>query len=272
MPTTFQVANFAHFCIRPATPRLFLEVKAKPELSLTLPYQIEFILRRARKDGCHRPCVFRWSPSIDGFSASGIVLLRHADSSGSDGFEICDVDQPNPPELPNRGPIVVDGQNDHLCELAPGSEKRFVASLPAWYYQALHAGETYTMLYPGSEVPVWGWGTIEGHLGKEMKARHLSASSSADDTNFPTLMIPGGARVSFTTRAEETAWPERPEYEARYGFEMANRAEQQWRQEEARKSMRIIEGWPAPFGPADRVYAHRIIHPLFSESPTGLTP
>jgi hypothetical protein len=34
---------------------------------------------------------------------------------------------------------------------------------------------------------------------------------------------------------------------------MANRAEQQWREEEARKGMRIIEGSPAPLGPDERV-------------------
>jgi hypothetical protein len=135
-----------------------------------------------------------------------------------------------------------------------------VASLPAQYYQALHAGETYTVLYPGGEVQMWDWGTIEEHRGKEMKARHLM-SPSEGDANLPRLMIPGGARVSFTVRAEEASWPGRLEYEARHGFEATNLAEQQWRQEEAQKSMRIIEGWPAPFGPEDLVYVH-LIHPF----------
>ncbi|KAK4170665.1 hypothetical protein QBC36DRAFT_305788 [Triangularia setosa] len=139
--------------LTPATPRLFLEVKAKPELSLTLPYKIEFILRRAKIDGSNRPCIFRWSPGIDSFSASGVVLLRHADSSDSDGgLETCDIDHPKPLESPNEDSILVDGQleDGHLCELAPGGEARFTASLPAWYYQALQAGEMYTVLYPGS--------------------------------------------------------------------------------------------------------------------------
>ncbi|KAK4204626.1 hypothetical protein QBC40DRAFT_272628 [Triangularia verruculosa] len=227
--------------LTPATPRLFLEMKAKPELSLTLPYKIEFILRRAKKDGSNRPCIFRWSPDINGFSPSGLILLRHADSSDSDGgLETCDVNHPKPLKFLSEDSILVDGQNAHLCELAPGGEARFTASLPARYYQALRAGEMYTVLYPGSEVAMWDWGTIKEHLGKEMKAR-------------AALMIPGGARVSFTVRAEEAPWPGRSGYEAQHGFEMANLAEQQWRRDEARKGMRIIEGWPAPFGPEDRV-------------------
>lgn len=41
---------------------------------------------------------------------------------------------------------------------------------------------------------------------------------------------------------------------------MTNLAEQQWREEEARKGMRIIEGWPAPFGPEDRVYVYHLTY------------
>ncbi|KAK4170668.1 hypothetical protein QBC36DRAFT_296081, partial [Triangularia setosa] len=85
---------------------------------------------------------------------------------------------------------------------------------------ALQAGEMYTVLYPGVEVAMCDWGTKEEHLGKKMKAR-------------PALMIPSGARVSFTARAEETPWPGRSEYEAQHGFEVANLVEQQWRQDEA---------------------------------------
>jgi hypothetical protein len=219
-------------------------VRARPELSLTLPYKIEFILHRAKEDGSDKPCIFRWSPTIDGFSPSGVVLLHHGDSSNSDGPKICEVDYTKPLKSPNEDYILADAQNSHLYELAPGGEARCIASLPARYYQALHAGEMYTLLYPGGEVAMWDWGTVEEHL----------MSSSEENSSLSTLMIPGGARVSFTARAEETPWLGRADYEARNGFELANLAEQQWRQEEARKGMRIIEGWPAPFGPEDRVY------------------
>ena len=231
-------------------------MKARPELSLTLPYKIEFILHRAREDGSDKPCIFRWSPAIDGFSPSGVVLLHHGDSSNSDGPKTCEVDYyPKPLKSPNEDSILADAQNGHLFELAPGGEARCIASLPARYYQALRAGEMYTLLYPGGEVAMWDWGTVEEHPGKEMKVQHLM-SSSGESSSLSTVMIPGGARVSFTARAEETPWLGRADYEARNGFELANLAEQQWRQEEARKGTRIIEGWPAPFGPEDRVYIY----------------
>lgn len=198
---------------RPAIPRLFLEVKAKPELSLTLPYKVEFILRRAKRDGYDRPCVFRWSPTIDGFSASGIVLLGHADSGNPDGLETCEVDHPKPLKPPSQDSIAIDEQNGRLCELAPGGEAHCIATLPARYYQALQAGKMYTLLYTGGEVASWDWGTIEEHFGKEMKARRLM-SPLGKTTNLPTLMIPGGARVSFTARTAGTPWPGRAEYEA----------------------------------------------------------
>lgn len=221
-------------------------MKARPHLSLTLPYRIEFALCRAKKDGSDRPCIVRWSPAIDGFSPAGFVLLHEETAAG--GFKTHAVDQTGFLEPPEEDSIAVDyGRDNFLWELAPGAEVRFAANLPARYYAALRDGEAYTLLYPGGEVAMWDYGTIQEHLGRAMKARH------------PTIMIPGEACISFNAQMEKTQWPGRAPYEAEYGFDMANLAEQRWRQEEARKSMRIIEGWPAPIGSEERVQ----VYPIF---------
>lgn len=217
-------------------------MKGRPQLSLTLPYRIEFTLRRAKTDCSDRPCIIRWSPTIDGFSSAGLILLRE-DNTATGGFEPCAVDQSGLSEPSDQDAIVVDhhGRDKFLWELAPGGEVRFAACLPARYYAAMVPDETYTLLYTGGEVALWDFGTIQEHHGQLMKARS------------PSLRIPGGARISFTARTEKTQWPGRAAYEAENGFDMANLAEQRWRQQEARKGMRIQEGLAEPIGPDERV-------------------
>ena len=162
---------------RPATPRLFLEVKApRPQLSLTLPYNIKFTLRRAKEGGSDRPCIFRWSPAIGCFSPSGFLPLLHGHTTASaNGFEQVEIDHTGLLKLPENDSIIVNNWNHHLWEFAPGDSVRFVCGLPARYYKALQAGETYTLLYPGGEVAIWDWGTIQEHLGKEIQARPVEA-------------------------------------------------------------------------------------------------
>jgi hypothetical protein len=156
---------------RPATPHLFLEVKApRPQLSLTLPYNVEFTLRRAKEDGSDRPCIFRWSPAIGCFSSSGFLSLLHHTTASADGFEPLEIDHTGLLKRPEND------WNHYLWEFAPGNSVRFVCGLPARYYKVLQAGETYTPLYPGDEVAIWDWGTIQEHLGKEVQAPPAEAS------------------------------------------------------------------------------------------------
>lgn len=181
----------------------------------------------------------RWIPIIDGFSAAGFILLDEDTTTWS--FETCTIEYSNVVNPSKEYPLLDPSQRKILWELAPGAEVRFTASLPEHYYAAMRAGETYTLLYPGGEGVLWDWGTIEEHVGRVITARQ------------PSLVILGGARISFTAQMQEPQWPCRVAYEAEHGFEMANRAEQRWRQEEAQKSMRIMEGWEEPIGPDERV-------------------
>lgn len=68
--------------------------------------------------------------------------------------------------------------------------------MPERYYRALDAGDTYTLLYPSCEISIWDWGTIEEHLGREIKARSTSLVTDAE-LDVPSLLIPGGAVAHF---------------------------------------------------------------------------
>ncbi|KAL2128444.1 hypothetical protein VTI74DRAFT_9182 [Chaetomium olivicolor] len=110
------------------------------------------------------------------------------------------------------------------------------------------AGETYTLLHPGGEVGIWDWGIRLEHLDKELKARR----QPENDEMRPALLMPGGAYISLVTCEEETPWLERAASLSAYGFYVANMMEKRWREQEALKTMRVIEGWPLPLGPKDQ--------------------
>ncbi|KAI1428365.1 hypothetical protein F5Y12DRAFT_711347 [Xylaria sp. FL1777] len=231
--------KFGEADVSPEGPRIFLEFSASSHFSLTLPYQIDFTLRRAQGDSQDRRCIIRWSPTIDAFSPSGFVLLRHVGKEG--GFEVISVDHHTGiVPLPNKDAILVNGHNQHLRELAPGDHFSFVANPPERYYRALQAGETYTLLYPGTEQTMWEWGSIKENIGTEIR-REVSP------TPGHRLVIPGGARVTFTAQSEAQPWPDRAKVEASEGFFSANSLEQQWR------SSHIKRRTPSPIGLSERV-------------------
>jgi hypothetical protein len=214
-----------------------------------LPYVVDFTIRRAKKDGLDRPCIFRWHPLFDVFSSQGLILLHNTPTG--DGVEACAVDHAKSSVPPKENAIVMDrGRgDDYLWELPPGGEAHGSVTLPEHYHQAMQAGETYTLLYPGGEVAMWDWGTKSEHLDKELKAQHRLENNEIR----PTLMIPGGAYISLVACEEVTPWPERAASLSAFGFDVANRMEKRWREQEALKCMRVIEGWAPPLGPKDRV-------------------
>ncbi|KAI1776483.1 hypothetical protein F4818DRAFT_439883 [Hypoxylon cercidicola] len=84
---------------------------------------------KAQNDAQDRNFILHWSPTLDGFSPSGFVLLRHVESEA--GLEVVPVDYSGLIKLREEDAIVFDGRR---------------------FYRALHAGETYTLLYPGAEL------------------------------------------------------------------------------------------------------------------------
>ncbi|OPB40897.1 hypothetical protein A0O28_0009780 [Trichoderma guizhouense] len=205
-----------------AIPQLALEVNASPRLSLTLPYDIEFTLRRIDDDS-DRPCIVRWSPGVEAFSAAGLELWRHTNHENGDSLVRVQVDYSDGAKLAEATPrLVVQGREPFLCELWPGGSGghvRFTAPLHERYHKGLIEGERYDLVWPGGEVAMWDWGTKREHVGRELRV----------DAGQPPLHVPAGCRVSFTAAAEAVPWPGRAACEATDGFLLANVEERWWR-------------------------------------------
>jgi hypothetical protein len=180
-------------------------------------------------DGHDRPCILDLSPIIHGFSPSGFVLF-HRLPDGS--LEEVKVDRTGLIKVAEEtGPIVINGWNQSVWELAPGGDVKVRCTLPERYHKALKPGEMYAFLWPGNEIARWDWGTIREHMGLEVKSR-----STEEALTLPRLILSGGAHVSFTVHLESNPWPIRSEREEKVGFALANLDEQRWRSEQAWKA------------------------------------
>ncbi|CAO2648047.1 Nn.00g089690.m01.CDS01 [Neocucurbitaria sp. VM-36] len=198
--------------VRPNLPQLCLELSASKTLSLTLPYAIQFAIKR--QDGpAGKPVIFEWSPYIHGFAKSGFVLLHRTATN----LEAITIDHSGLVDISRHEPLVVNGYNHDLWELAPGGSVIFQQTLPERFQKSLKPDETYTLLWPGSNIATWEYGTVREHINQEIKDKDRS------------LVLPGGPHVSFSVHTESQPWPMRLEREARVGFGMANLEEQDWR-------------------------------------------
>lgn len=189
-----------------------LELSASANLSLTLPFTVQFVIKRVH-DLTSKPVMFEWSPHIHGFMESGLVLLHHTATK----LEVIPVDHSDVVDISRKKPLMVNGYNHDLWELAPGGFIKGQVDLPARFQKSLKPGEKYTLLWPGGATATWEYGTLREHMGQEIK-----------DKDRP-LVLPGGYYVSFTAHDEFQPWPMRAEREAQVGFHMANIEEQKWR-------------------------------------------
>jgi hypothetical protein len=194
---------------------LSLELRASQALSLTLPYEIEFVIKRVDTLE-EKPIVFEWSPQIHALAETGLVLLRHTDAV----LGPITIDHSGLVDISRHGPLIVDGYNQGLWELAPGGVITVKVNLPSRYQKSLKPEESYTILWPGSNIKTWAYGTVRELIGQEIKE------------NGHPLVLLGGSRVSFSTHLEPQPWPERSKREARIGFDRANQEEQQWRRKQ----------------------------------------
>jgi hypothetical protein len=136
----------------------------------------------------------------------GLVLLRHT----AVGFESIAVDHTERLKLHRNGPILVNGWNESLWELAPKESFTVMTSLPGNYQELLVTNETYTLLWPGANIALWEYGTVREHISRELH-----------DRNQP-LLLPGGAHITFSTYTEDEPWADRAATEVRIGFDRAN--------------------------------------------------
>lgn len=229
----------------------------RPDLSLTLPFDVLFKICRAKDDGDDsRTCVIHWDGDFAFADVPwGFVLLHHdADGglsrvdfrkdnvfAGAEAFLALGADDPLHRNGGKDASVLVTQSRNELSglhELAPGREVSHGANPPECFYNALQAGETYTLLFPGWEIPVWNWGTFEDHIGREIK----------HDPTLPALVIPGGASVTFAAKREDKPWPGRARCRAKQPFMYTNSEELCWRNEQGKK-----RGSPPPVGQPEHV-------------------
>lgn len=207
---------------RPDTPRINLEIEAGDTLSLTQPYYTLFTLRS--DNGQDKPCILSWSATFEVYGHGQLVLLRHV----QDGYELVPVKPRERVKLTEEDEVTVQNHAQSIWELAPGGHITMRNDPREEYYRAMRPNETYTLLYTGGETTMWRWGQKKDHLGEKLVR--------TTDGSGQKMIIPGGARATFTTREEDTPWPDRTKWEKQSGFESANNKEQMWRLEEARKA------------------------------------
>ncbi|RDW66584.1 hypothetical protein BP6252_10219 [Coleophoma cylindrospora] len=227
-------------------------MKGNPQLSSTLPYHIHLTIWRGEEDSGTRPCIFRWSPTLDGFSPSGFIL-RHHTSSGC--LEEIPIDHSGLVKLPESDTLVVNGHNQFLWELRPGGKVSFMATLPERYQRLLVPNEGYDLTWPGARVEMWDWGTIRSHLNQVLP-------TLSNEGARPSLPIPGGSQISFMALLEPTPWPGRALRVARVGFALANIEEEQWRLEQQRPRAPS----PQPISPSERVLGAPVLSVMLESS------
>ncbi|KAH7371845.1 hypothetical protein BKA64DRAFT_268209 [Cadophora sp. MPI-SDFR-AT-0126] len=237
----------SHNGITPDASQISLNISADHRLSTTLPFQIKFTLKRAR-DGHSNPCIFHWNPSIHGFGATGFVLLHEPENGTIENVEI---DRTGFVKLSGeKTPLVVRAGIHFLWELAPGNETTFVATLPERYHKVLAPAEKYHLVWPGSQINEWEWGTISEHANQELKP-----TSKDDDPQKPKLILPGGPSISFQALDESDPWPLRTMRERKIGFAAANLEEEKWRarQEKKKREQEERPSSPKPIEASERI-------------------
>jgi hypothetical protein len=201
-------------------------VLKSPQLSLTLPYYIDFTLRRPEEEG-GKSIVFRWG-SYSNALAHGQLVLLHITPNGPERIDV----PPLSYAKPDPDTIEVNGWNQFLWELKPGGEIEMQEKLTPNYQRLLQPGQRYELVWPGAKVPMWDWGSMAEHVGKGL---HVSQHRS-QGAKLPQLMLPTSTSViAFTAIQAPEPCPSRLRDDTDADFQKANMAEANWRREEERK-------------------------------------
>lgn len=231
-------SSLNHFS--PGTPHLTLQMTGSPKLSLNEPYWFRFFIRRSENDDVDRPCVVFWSPDSATLGSSGLVLLHHNAAGGLDPVPVDHTGVLDLDATDHVDSLVVQGWERFLSELKPGGQVDTYHPLPWRFQEAMRAGETYTLLYPGHEILMWEWGTTKELIGREMK-KHAPAVATREGS--PNPVIPGGPTLTFKAVEEDKPRPNRATRLERVGLDKANC-------EEASRQKR--EESPPPMGEEER--------------------
>lgn len=161
-----------------------------------LIYDVLFTIMRAADDPHTRPCIIHWNPVEDGCGQSGMKLLLH-------GEECLQLKELDPEKLPTKLliPREVPTSDPYFKELVPGSSVSWKAPLPAVHFDDSGLGVTYSILWPGGQIPIWDWGTLVEHSGRTLVPKSTP------------VVLPGPSYLTFETRNHKSDPEESdPEY------------------------------------------------------------
>ncbi|KAF6829989.1 hypothetical protein CPLU01_07604 [Colletotrichum plurivorum] len=238
----------------PLAPKLELELKAPSKLSLTLPYTVGITILRQDDEKGAEHCTLRWDSDYHLFS--NCMLFRHIKTA--DGGEA--LEAVTPFVVPDAKPATEE-QAYEMDESWKMSDLRHIAPegwlwtsnyLPERYQRALQPGESYTLLFTGTECAIWEWGKTQHFFGKTLVARPPN-DEQIEGLERPRVAILGGTHIKFTAHEEEEPWPRRKQYENKHGFANANYRELSWRQDADRGAKRFQDMLRTGFGEDKRV-------------------
>lgn len=121
----------------------------------------------------------------------GHELLFH----GEEGLQLEELD---PEKLPTKLliPREVTTSDPYFKELVPGSSVSWKAPLPSVHFEDSGPEVTYSIFWPGGQIPIWDWGTLAEH-----SERTLVPKSTP-------VVLPGPSYLTFETLNYESD----PEY------------------------------------------------------------
>lgn len=192
------------------TPKfsLYLELQCSkgPTIAKEGPNNLViFHITREVNDDHEEPCSIYWTGS-DAFGSQGLLLLRHTAEGRLEKVEGL-VKPEHEQFLSERGFWNYPHQQSFL-ELKPGQTTWFGSGVPKQWLEALIPGQQYELVWPGGEIPWWGWGTIEENFEKRLdpSARAVIYGSSHLSISVTEKVPPP---VYKTPRPQ---WPATPAY------------------------------------------------------------
>lgn len=221
------------------------------ELCRTMPYTIQFVVTRAADDAHSGPVICRWTAWSS--LAKGHFLLLHETASGA--LEPVDVGMLQGMAdrfyRPGHGEETIAASNSEVWEMMAGGSYSPICNLTANYQTRLVPGETYHLLWPGGEIKMWEWGSMNELMNTKLKSR------AEREEPLPLLVLPPAAGIKFEVMEAEDPFPDRQKYIRSDGphvsYDTANRMEKEWRREQERLRNSLARTSPEPLAANKRV-------------------
>ncbi|KAJ5951189.1 uncharacterized protein N7479_009602 [Penicillium vulpinum] len=174
------------------SPRLTLTLQAKSDLDIEVEARcfITIIITRDADDPQGQPCIIHWDPIEDGFGQSGMMLLQYNYPHTNELQHL----QPDLEQLPAKSlhPREVNTSDPCFKELNPGASVSWEVALPSVYFDFFQVGKFYNIFWPGSQIPLWDWGTLAEHSNRSLGPKS------------PAAILPSKIGRSLSITAEES--------------------------------------------------------------------